>query len=142
LQEKPARLLNKPERFGDGVGVGKCRNHILKSAQAMKVRSAVKKMCEHCRVVRRKRILFVRCSSNPKHKQRQGYHTLVSDESALETNVHTKRLHLPTVCSCESLESDLASLGISNQVLSPKVDFSGVLRMTGVQNLLFRSGKV
>lgn len=37
----------------------------------MKVRSSVKKICEHCKIVRRRRVVFVICK-NPKHKQRQG----------------------------------------------------------------------
>ncbi|HED04559.1 MAG TPA: 50S ribosomal protein L36 [Candidatus Fraserbacteria bacterium] len=37
----------------------------------MKVRSSVKKMCDHCRLVRRHGRLRVICT-NPKHKQRQG----------------------------------------------------------------------
>ncbi|HRU39932.1 MAG TPA: 50S ribosomal protein L36 [Candidatus Goldiibacteriota bacterium] len=37
----------------------------------MKVRAPVKKICEKCKVVKRKRRIFVICS-NPKHKQRQG----------------------------------------------------------------------
>mmetsp|Transcript_14557 Transcript_14557/g.41535 ORF Transcript_14557/g.41535 Transcript_14557/m.41535 type:complete len:83 (+) Transcript_14557:114-362(+) len=42
----------------------------------MKVRAAVKKMCEHCRIVRRGKRIYVTCKKNPRHKQRQGYHTL------------------------------------------------------------------
>ncbi len=38
----------------------------------MKVRSSVKKMCEKCKVIRRKGVLRVICKTNPKHKQRQG----------------------------------------------------------------------
>ncbi|MDD5216903.1 MAG: 50S ribosomal protein L36 [Candidatus Omnitrophica bacterium] len=38
----------------------------------MKVRSSVRRICEHCRIIRRKRIVYVICKSNPKHKQRQG----------------------------------------------------------------------
>jgi large subunit ribosomal protein L36 len=38
----------------------------------MKVRSSVKPMCKDCKVIRRKWIVRVICSSNPKHKQRQG----------------------------------------------------------------------
>jgi large subunit ribosomal protein L36 len=38
----------------------------------MKVRSSVKKMCKDCKVIRRNGIVRVICSSNPKHKQRQG----------------------------------------------------------------------
>ncbi len=37
----------------------------------MKVRSSVKKMCDHCQLVRRNRRIMVICK-NPKHKQRQG----------------------------------------------------------------------
>ncbi len=37
----------------------------------MKVRASVKKMCEKCRVVRRRGVVRIQCT-NPKHKQRQG----------------------------------------------------------------------
>ena len=37
----------------------------------MKVRSSVRKMCENCRLIRRKGRVMVICS-NPKHKQKQG----------------------------------------------------------------------
>ncbi|HNY50440.1 MAG TPA: 50S ribosomal protein L36 [Smithella sp.] len=37
----------------------------------MKVRSSVKKICEKCKIVKRRGILRVICE-NPKHKQRQG----------------------------------------------------------------------
>lgn len=37
----------------------------------MKVRSSVRKMCEHCKIIRREGRLMVICK-NPKHKQRQG----------------------------------------------------------------------
>jgi large subunit ribosomal protein L36 len=37
----------------------------------MKVRSSVKKICAHCKVIRRSGRLRVVCR-NPKHKQRQG----------------------------------------------------------------------
>lgn len=38
----------------------------------MKVRASVKKMCQHCKVVRRNGVVRVICSKEPKHKQRQG----------------------------------------------------------------------
>ncbi|HOK96452.1 MAG: 50S ribosomal protein L36 [Planctomycetota bacterium] len=38
----------------------------------MKVRSSVKRICENCKVIRRKGVLRVICSANPRHKQRQG----------------------------------------------------------------------
>ncbi len=37
----------------------------------MKVRSSVKRICEQCRIVRRKGVVRVICS-NTRHKQRQG----------------------------------------------------------------------
>ncbi len=37
----------------------------------MKVRASVKKICENCKVIRRKGRVAVICE-NPKHKQRQG----------------------------------------------------------------------
>ncbi|KAK4136288.1 hypothetical protein BT67DRAFT_353910, partial [Trichocladium antarcticum] len=45
--------------------------------RGMKVRSAIKKRCEHCKVVRRKAnkrhngYLYIICPANPRHKQRQ-----------------------------------------------------------------------
>lgn len=38
----------------------------------MKVRSSVRRICEGCKIVRRKNVVRVICSKNPKHKQRQG----------------------------------------------------------------------
>lgn len=37
----------------------------------MKVRASVKKMCDKCKVIRRRGRVLVICD-NPKHKQRQG----------------------------------------------------------------------
>jgi len=38
----------------------------------MKVRVSVKKICDKCKVIRRKGVVRVICSVNPRHKQRQG----------------------------------------------------------------------
>ncbi|KAK5992812.1 hypothetical protein PT974_06231 [Cladobotryum mycophilum] len=49
----------------------------VQQTRGMKVHSAVKKRCEHCKVVRRKKgkrhvgYLYVICKANPRHKQRQ-----------------------------------------------------------------------
>ncbi|MEF2175505.1 MAG: 50S ribosomal protein L36 [Candidatus Absconditabacteria bacterium] len=37
----------------------------------MKVRASVKKICNKCKIIRRKGIIYIICE-NPKHKQRQG----------------------------------------------------------------------
>lgn len=38
----------------------------------MKVQPSVKRRCENCKIIRRKGIVRVICSSEPRHKQRQG----------------------------------------------------------------------
>jgi large subunit ribosomal protein L36 len=38
----------------------------------MKVRSSVKPICEHCKVIRRQGVIRIICKKNPRHKQRQG----------------------------------------------------------------------
>jgi len=38
----------------------------------MKLRPSIKKLCEHCKIVRREGVARVICKKNPKHKQRQG----------------------------------------------------------------------
>jgi large subunit ribosomal protein L36 len=53
----------KPDWFGF------CEINIKRLS--MKVRASVKKMCDDCKVIKRKGIVRVICK-NPKHKQRQG----------------------------------------------------------------------
>ncbi|XP_024397286.1 uncharacterized protein [Physcomitrium patens] len=49
-----------------GAGTGNRRGK-------MKVRAAVRRLCEYCKVVKRRNRVFVLCTVNPKHKQRQGF---------------------------------------------------------------------
>ena len=44
---------------------------LQKVSPAMKVRASVKRICENCKIVRRRGVVFVVCT-NPRHKQRQG----------------------------------------------------------------------
>jgi large subunit ribosomal protein L36 len=37
----------------------------------MKVRTSVKKICDSCKIVRRKGVVWVICKKSPKHKQKQ-----------------------------------------------------------------------
>ncbi|MBI5850742.1 MAG: 50S ribosomal protein L36 [Planctomycetes bacterium] len=37
----------------------------------MKVRASIRRMCDSCRIVRRRGIVRVVCKSDPRHKQRQ-----------------------------------------------------------------------
>jgi len=47
--------------------IRRSKNPVLK----MKVRASVKKLCENCKIIRRKGVIRVICS-NKRHKQRQG----------------------------------------------------------------------
>jgi len=38
----------------------------------LKVRTSVKPICEHCKVIKRRGVIRVICKRSPKHKQRQG----------------------------------------------------------------------
>jgi len=42
------------------------------SERLVKVRTSVKPICEHCKVVKRNGVTRIICKRNPKHKQRQG----------------------------------------------------------------------
>ncbi|KAI5858381.1 ribosomal protein L36-domain-containing protein [Tricharina praecox] len=46
--------------------------HQQTQLRGMKVRSSVKKLCDGCMSVRRKNRVYIICSKNQKHKQRQG----------------------------------------------------------------------
>ena len=46
-------------------------NTVPKEGAQMKVRPSVKKICEKCKIIKRKGKVMV-ISENPKHKQRQG----------------------------------------------------------------------
>ncbi|HOQ98748.1 MAG TPA: 50S ribosomal protein L36 [Anaerolineae bacterium] len=38
----------------------------------MKVKPSVRRMCDACRVIKRRGVVRIICSKNPRHKQRQG----------------------------------------------------------------------
>ena len=44
---------------------------LIEEVKRMKVRPSVKKICDKCKVIKRKGVIRVICE-NPKHKQRQG----------------------------------------------------------------------
>jgi ribosomal protein L36 len=51
----------------------------MQFSNGLKVRSAIKKMCESCQVIKRGKKLRVNCTRSPKHRQRQGMHTLAME---------------------------------------------------------------
>ncbi len=54
--------------FGDSL---KMTIKAKRGGAKMKVRPSVKKICDKCKVIKRKGVIRVICE-NPKHKQRQG----------------------------------------------------------------------
>lgn len=59
----------------------------LAPAAGSQVRSAIKKLCEACRIVKRKGRLYVVCDKVPKHKQRQGIATAAEANAREATTV-------------------------------------------------------
>jgi ribosomal protein L36 len=49
----------------------------------MKVRTSIKRLCEACRIVKRRGRLYVVCAKVPKHKQRQGLVTETTSQTAM-----------------------------------------------------------
>ncbi|KAH7853385.1 hypothetical protein Vadar_001813 [Vaccinium darrowii] len=99
---------------------------------AMKVRSSVKKMCEFCRTVKRRGRVYVHCTANPKHKQRQGMSTFACEGP----------LPLPAETSTKQETSVAHSLRTGLSSLVPKRDEPSVMfgwRM-GLASLLLNRG--
>ncbi|KAM7516439.1 hypothetical protein LguiA_006022 [Lonicera macranthoides] len=74
----------------------------------MKVRSSVKKMCEFCRTVKRRGQVFVLCTANPKHKQRQGMSTFAYEGQLPPVSMETGVKEAYSVS--QSLRAGLPSL--------------------------------
>ncbi|KAM0750939.1 hypothetical protein T439DRAFT_348160 [Meredithblackwellia eburnea MCA 4105] len=55
-----------------GLGLSGNAKAVVEGVRGMKVRSSVKKYCDHCSIVKRGGTVFVICPKDPKHKQRQG----------------------------------------------------------------------
>lgn len=47
------------------------KNIFIFNLYIMKVRASVRKICDKCKIVKRKWVIRVICSADPKHKQRQ-----------------------------------------------------------------------
>lgn len=58
-------------RLSEKVSVEFSYLNDIPKREIMKVRASVKKICDKCRIIKRKGIIRVICD-NPRHKQRQG----------------------------------------------------------------------
>lgn len=77
----------------------------------MKVRSSVKKMCEFCRTVKRRGRVFVLCSANPKHKQRQGLSTIAYEEGSFPSRYYLCFISCISFSSLLSYHQSLLYMG-------------------------------
>jgi len=60
------RELTTPSIVRDLIGI------FFPETTALKVRTSVRPICEHCKVIKRRGVIRVICKRSPKHKQRQG----------------------------------------------------------------------
>jgi len=65
------RPPNVPPEGTAGLFVSRPKNY-WSGEKVMKVRASVKKICDKCKVVKRKGVVRIICAANPRHKQRQG----------------------------------------------------------------------
>ena len=76
VSKRPPCVPGRPRRREPQLGVRDERKAISgvfgRLEEAVKVRASVKKICVKCKVVRRKGVVRVICTANPRHKQRQG----------------------------------------------------------------------
>ncbi|KAL4810989.1 ribosomal protein L36-domain-containing protein [Aspergillus unguis] len=66
------RSAKSVQKGGYGVVSTVSAARQVEQVRGMKTRSAVKRLCDGCKPVRRKNRVYIICSKNPKHKQRQG----------------------------------------------------------------------
>ena len=76
----------------------------------MKVRASIKKICLNCSMVRRGKTRYVYCSKNPKHKQRQGFHTLISSKTVSQTSTTDLSSAYSRAFGFQGLTNNIASL--------------------------------
>ncbi|KAI8565609.1 hypothetical protein RHMOL_Rhmol03G0273300 [Rhododendron molle] len=102
----------------------------------MKVRLSVKKMCEFCRTVKRRGRVYVQCTANPKHKQRQGMSTFAYEATYWGISCR------PAETSAKQETSLAHSLRTGLPSLIPKKNEPSVMFgwRTGLASLLFNQG--
>ncbi|KAJ5895203.1 hypothetical protein N7495_006894 [Penicillium taxi] len=72
IQTSLTKLRVSQSQTNSAVGVSGVSARQIEQIRGMKTRSSVKRLCDGCKPVRRKNRVFIICSKNPKHKQRQG----------------------------------------------------------------------
>ena len=67
----------------------------------MKTKSAIKRLCKSCKIVKRRGRNFVICKKNPRHKQRQGFHT-----TTWAASIRLNDYNNSQVSACTTFEGD------------------------------------
>mmetsp|Transcript_24345 Transcript_24345/g.48438 ORF Transcript_24345/g.48438 Transcript_24345/m.48438 type:complete len:103 (-) Transcript_24345:192-500(-) len=100
----------------------------------MKVRASVKRMCKECYTTRRKGRLYVYCKRNPKHKQRQGLHTLAAASSAVNSSTSmastTGVATMPSVTPLWGAQMPITMTMTSTPSTPAQVNLEELMRMT------------
>ncbi|KAL9258344.1 Large ribosomal subunit protein bL36-like protein [Drosera capensis] len=96
----------------------------------MRVRSSVRKMCEFCRTVKRRGRVYILCTANPKHKQRQGISTFAHEDPLVSISQGVGQEVLKT----ENLPGGIASVSSQEKQL-PSAFFEWRL---GISSILFK----
>ncbi|KAI5318477.1 hypothetical protein L3X38_038185 [Prunus dulcis] len=107
---------------------------------AMKVRSSVKKMCEFCKTVKRRGRVYVLCTANPKHKQRQGMSTFAYEGTV--SSMYAETSAKLENSSGHSVQAGLASLiPKKHEPLMPSIPSTILGWRVGLASLLFNKAK-
>jgi len=81
----------------------------------MKVRSAIRKMCPHCQIIKKGTVRYVICLTNPRHKQRQGFSTLIN------------QFNMPNMTNQLSLYHQIPKLQVTIQDLYTEAAINSIL---------------
>ncbi|GAB2289206.1 hypothetical protein Dimus_023509 [Dionaea muscipula] len=81
----------------------------------MRVRSSVRKMCEFCKTVKRRGRVYILCTANPKHKQRQGISTIAHEGPLISMSSSAVSGKQEEVFNQENLRVGLASVAPQKQ---------------------------
>ncbi|CAL2272446.1 unnamed protein product [Prunus armeniaca] len=107
---------------------------------AMKVRSSVKKMCEFCKTVKRRGRVYVLCTANPKHKQRQGMSTFAYEGTV--SSMYAETSAKLENSSGHSVQAGLASLiPKKHEPSMPSIPSTILGWRVGLASLLFNKAK-
>ncbi|CAN7038092.1 hypothetical protein IGI04_005078 [Brassica rapa subsp. trilocularis] len=106
------------------------------SEGTMKVKSSVKKRCESCQTVKRRGIIYVICSSNPKHKQRQGYCS-IAHEGTIPTPLFSESVSNQDVVKLPSLRVSASLVPLLHKRPEPTTIFGW---RAGFASVLFKQG--